>query len=173
MAGNVRVSFVPLTKECYDYFFDPTSNPFVNAFFFLLQLDIVSNRTSFEQFFVAFETSLKEREKYASVALVSFPGASIEDSKIRVLGVLLIYAPRGNFSRSLSPLLRKNSEDRLIGACISGTKLASRMFRVPCNFVGSRRLSPVGSDIKIPRLGRKGGFSTTALSLLASSLSFL
>lgn len=140
----------------------------------LLQLDIVSNRTSFEQFFVAFETSLKEREKYASVALVSFPGASIEDSKIRVLGVLLIYAPRGNFSRSLSPLLRKNwSEDRLIGACISGTKLASRMFRVPCNFVGSRRLSPVGSDIKIPRLGRKGGFSTTALSLLASSLSFL
>lgn len=63
MAGNVRVSFVPLTKECYDYFFDPTSNPFVNAFFFLLQLDIVSNRTSFEQFFVAFETSLKEREK--------------------------------------------------------------------------------------------------------------
>lgn len=139
----------------------------------LLQLDIVSNRTSFEQFFVAFETSLKEREKYASVALVSFPGASIEDSKIRVLGVLLIYAPRGNFSRSLSPLLRKNSEDRLIGACISGTKLASRMFRVSCNFVGSRRLSPVGSDIKIPRLGRKGGFSTTALSLLASSLSFL
>ena len=56
MAGNVRVSFVPLTKECYDY-------SFVNAFFFLLQLDIVSNRTSFEQFFVAFETSLKEREK--------------------------------------------------------------------------------------------------------------
>lgn len=144
----------------------------------LLQLDIVSNRTSFEQFFVAFETlkekERKEGEKYASVALVSFPGASIEDSKIRVLGVLLIYAPRGNFSRSLSPLLRKNwSEDRLIGACISGTKLASRMFRVPCNFVGSRRLSPVGSDIKIPRLGRKGGFSTTALSLLASSLSFL
>lgn len=143
----------------------------------LLQLDIVSNRTSFEQFFVAFETlkekERKEGEKYASVAFVSFPGASIEDSKIRVLGVLLIYAPRGNFSRSLSPLLRKNSEDRLIGACISGTKLASRMFRVPCNFVGSRRLSPVGSDIKIPRLGRKGGFSTTALSLLASSLSFL
>lgn len=145
----------------------------------LLQLDMVSNRTSLGQFFVAFETlkekERKEGEKYASaMALVSFPGASIEDSKIRVLGVLLIYAPRGNFSRSLSPLLRKNwSEDRLIGACIGGTKLASRMFRVPCNFVGSRRLSPVGSDIKIPRLGRKGGFSTTALSLLASSLFFL
>lgn len=33
--GRERSNFsLPLTKERYDYFFDPTSNPFVNAFFF-------------------------------------------------------------------------------------------------------------------------------------------
>lgn len=52
------------------------------------------------------------------------------------------------------------------------------MFRVPCNFVGSRRLSPVGSDIKILRLGRKGGFFDHHVNLslsvsLAVILSFL
>lgn len=139
--------------------FNPTSNPFLNReivftipfFYEMFSFNIVPSRTSLGQF--VFD---KERIRL----ILRRVDRRFEDSDPRGEGILLIYAPRGNFSRSLSPLLSKNSsEDRLIGACISGTNLASRMFRVPCNFVGSRRLSPVGSDIKIPRLGRKGGFS--------------
>lgn len=139
--------------------FNPTSNPFEwrSRFYYPFFLrDVLLQYRSESNFSLQQFVFDKERIRL----ILRRVDRRFEDSDPRGEGILLIYAPRGNFSRSLSPLLSKNSsEDRLIGACISGTNLASRMFRVPCNFVGSRRLSPVGSDIKIPRLGRKGGFS--------------
>lgn len=139
--------------------FNPTSNPFEwrGRFYYPFFLrDVLLQYRSESNFSLQQFVFDKERIRL----ILRRVDRRFEDSDPRGEGILLIYAPRGNFSRSLSPLLSKNSsEDRLIGACISGTNLASRMFRVPCNFVGSRRLSPVGSDIKIPRLGRKGGFS--------------
>lgn len=71
---------------------------------------------------------------------------------------------------------RKIRRPGLSGTCISGTKLLGSCLedvagqRVPCNFVGSRRLSPMGSDIKILCLGGWVlGRATTTLTCLSVS----
>lgn len=73
-------------------------------------------------------------------------------------------------------VFRKIRRPGLSGTCISGTKLLGSCLedvagqRVPCNFVGSRRLSPMGSDIKILCLGGWVlGRATTTLTCLSVS----
>lgn len=110
------------------------------------------------------------------MVFVSFSAAPIEDSKrLDAEGGREVFSSNlrssGKFLEIIVAVgwrgVSKNSEDRLIGACISGTNLASRMFRVPCNFVGIATTVSSGIGYKNSPPG-KGGFSATTLSLSLS-----
>lgn len=95
-----------------------------------------------------------------------FSATSIEDftasacnRDLPTPGALLIYSPQGNFSRSLSIYFSGFGKFRRSGlsGCISeASSRSTQDVPAPCNFLGSRWLSPVGSGIKIPRWGGVG-----------------